>query len=88
MIRPGLAAKKFVRRLFYQIGKVSQPKRLLQGVKKRKILGLLGGSRQDDVFGGAKAAVLLGFHPQPPINPVNESPRGGGLASLRPNKNT
>ena len=38
--------------------------KLPRGAKKRKILGLLGGSRQDEVFGGAKAAVFKGLVPR------------------------
>lgn len=37
---------------------------LLQGAKKHKILRLLGGSRQDHVFEGAKAAVFSGLVPR------------------------
>jgi hypothetical protein len=41
-------------------------------------LGLIGGSRQDDVFEGAKAAVFQGLCPAPPIIPADQSQRGTG----------
>lgn len=49
---------------------------MLPGAEKHKILGLLGGSRQDDVSRSAKAAVFPGSSPAPPINPAHELPSG------------
>jgi hypothetical protein len=46
----------------------------LSGAEKREILGLIGGSRQDVVFGGAMAAVFSGLVPRRrsirQINPI------------------
>lgn len=44
-----------------KLGIVKQRVKYAAGVKNRKILGLYGGSRQDDVFLDASAAVFPGL---------------------------
>lgn len=66
MIRPALKAAKMMISLNTSL-KSMEAENAAERRKKREILGLLGGSRQDDVLDSAKGSGLHGDCPASPI---------------------